>query len=134
MPCPTCGAPDQTDLSAEKHGLMLRSEAAKISGRSPTWINARINAGDLETAEFAKRRYVVVRSLERLLHVAGGPSSQSAMLDNLMERDPVGAQELHRSMYPHAYGPHMPSANTAQTAADLPDPWDNFITRNSGGK
>ena len=62
MPCPTCGAPNQTDLSAESHGLMLKSEAAKISGRSRTWVQARIDCGELETRTFAGRTLLPNRS------------------------------------------------------------------------
>ena len=135
MACPHCGAPDQTDLSAENHGLMLRSEAAKLSGRSRTWIDSRITSRELEIRQFAGRPYVVVASLERLLRVEGGPTSANAAFDRLMAAGRVvEAQELHKQLHPAAWmGSGVMPSPRAVTSDQLPDPWHGFVARNLEG-
>jgi hypothetical protein len=137
MPCPHCGAADQTDLSAESRGLMLKSEAARVAGRSPTWIASRIAARELEVREFANRSYVTRASLERLLRVEGGANSVNARIERLIDSNQLeAAQALHRQAYPQAWDGSglMPSGSGPATPADLPDPWHGFVVRNLEGK
>jgi hypothetical protein len=137
MSCPTCGSPDQTDLSAESRGLMLKSEAARAAGRSSTWITSRIAARELQTQEYAGRPYIVRSSLERLLRVEGGANSVNARIERLIDSNQLeAAQALHRSAYPQAWDGSglMPSGNTAATPTDLPDPWHGVVVRNLEGK
>lgn len=135
MACPHCGNPDDTDRSAESHGLILRSVAARQARRSRTWVDSRIGSGELETAQFAGRVYVVARSLVRLLTIEGVPTNAEIELDRLIEsNDVVAAQELHRQLYPQAWAGLMPPTQSAASPTELPDPWHDVVVRNLGRK
>jgi hypothetical protein len=129
MACPHCGAADKIDNSAEANGLISKSEAARRSGRSTTWISDRVQERKLEMAEFAGRRYVVVESLARLLMRSPRQTPAQKQLDWLLEHNCLAdAQALHRKLYPEQYG--WPTPQSAATPDQLPDPWQDFLTRN----
>jgi hypothetical protein len=130
VPCEHCGAPDKTDLSAESQGLISKSEAARRSGRSTTWISDRIQQRQIEMADFAGRKYIVLESLARFLTRVGKPTPAQAQLDHLIESNQLAdAQLLHRQLHPEAYG-FSQSTQSAATPAELPDPWQDFLVRN----
>lgn len=107
MACELCGAPDKTDLSAEGHGLILKSQAARMSGRSSTWVNDRITCKDLEARTYAGRQYVVLESLERLLRVDPPPTAADLEIERLGKAGQVDrAKALFRRTYPNAHPGH----------------------------
>jgi hypothetical protein len=135
MACPHCGSPDDTDRSAEAHGLVLKSVAARTSGRSRTWIESRIAGGELQTAQFAGRTYVVGCSLVKLLTVTD-MRSDAIELDRLLEtNEPMKAQELHKRLYPHVWASvgSTPSQSTA-VSRDSGDAAADFVRRFGGNR
>jgi hypothetical protein len=94
MSCPHCGAPDDTDLQAQRSNLVYIAEAARQCGRSATWVHYRIDAGDLKTQEFAGRTYVTRTSLNELLQTQGPGTTEFEIQRLLQAGDWSGAQAL----------------------------------------
>jgi hypothetical protein len=137
MACPTCGALDSTDHSAESKGLILKAEAARQARRSATWVSSRVASGELRTATFAGRTYVIAESLRRLLTVEGVPSDVDLEIDKLINSARyVEAQELHQRAYPQAWGGSgiMPSSQPPPLPTELADPWHQMVARNLEGR
>ena len=82
MPCPLCGGLTQAERSLEDQGWISVARAVHISGRSRSWVEARLSDGRLTSATRDGRPVVSLRALEGLMSIIGPPSpvEQARML------------------------------------------------------